>query len=447
MKQVSGYDFVQVELRGAGIYFNERTLPDLMDGLKTGQRKIIATAIEIAAGQEIKVSSLGGRVVDKMAYHHGDAALQETIVKLAQGFPGSNNVPFMDALGSFGTSKKREGSAPRYISTRLSKAFHAYFDKRDQKVVTHLYDDGEQIEPRHYIPMIPTILVNGAHGVATGYSSKIGQYNPKDIKRALLELCKTGAVGKPLQPWLNGYTGKITKDNATGQISYHGVIEVATKTKIMITELPPKYDLLKFKEHMNELIEKDVIKDYTNQSGTGHWKFEVQCTREFTDNHTEAQLLEKLGLVERMTENIVCWNVDGTIGVFPNVEALLAEWYNQRLKYSGLALSNVITEMEEELLWLRVKRLFIAWWNDHAEEVVKMSKQEIEKRIVTEVSLLGQHPNYMTRLLDIRILNLAKDETEMLTRHITEKTQGIAAMRAFTPASWYQSNLEGDGLG
>lgn len=440
-------DFVYGELRGAGRYFNERGLPGMMDGLKTGQRKVIATAAKIAAGQEIKVSSLAGRVVDIMAYHHGDAALQETIVKLAQDFPGSNNVPFLDALGSFGTSKKKQGSAPRYIFTRLSKEFHKFFDKRDQEVVTYLFDDGEQIEPRFFIPIIPTILVNGASGVATGYSSSIAQYDPKDIRRALLELSKTGAISKPLKPWVKGWKGKITKNNDTGQIQWRGCLTVATKTKIIITELPPKWDLMKYKAYLNELIEKDVIKDYTNQSGAAEWKFEIQCTREFTDSNTQEQLLEVLGLVEKDTENIVCWKADGTIGVFTNVEELLKEWYNQRVILADLSLQNIISEIEDELMWYRVKRQFIGWWTDNQDEVIKLGKEKIQEKCLAEVSLLNQHPNYMTRLLDIKILSLAKDETEMLNKQIIDKTKTVEQMRSHTPSSWYLLNLEGFGLG
>lgn len=443
MKQQRIKDFVNTELRGAGRYFNERGLPHMMDGLKTGQRKIIEVARKIPAGQEIKVSSLGGRTVDIMAYHHGDAALQETIVRLAQDFPGTNNVPFMDALGAFGTAKKKEASAPRYIHTRLSKAFHVYFDARDQHIVEHLYDDGEKIEPKFLIPMIPTILVNGASGVATGYSSSIAQYDPKDIKRALLDLVKHGQITKPLQPWVKGFKGSIIKDPITKQIQWHGVLEAVHKTKLLITELPPQWNLLKYKEHLNGLVEKDIIKDYTNKSGAAEWKFEIQCTREFSDNTTHAKMMDLLGLIERDTENIVCWKVDGTVGVFDSVEDLLVEWYNQRLVLAGKSLANIIAGMEEELLWLRVKRLFVAWWKDNQDEVIRLGKKEISEKCLAEINLLAEHPKYLTQLLEIKLLTIAKDETEMLTRHIAEKTTEIATMRGFTPASWYQLNLEG----
>lgn len=377
-----------------------------------------------------------------MAYHHGDSALQDTITRLAQNFPGSNNVPFMDALGAFGTAKNKEASAPRYIFTRLSKAFHQYFDKRDQAIVTHLYDDGDQIEPICFVPMIPTILVNGAEGTATGYKSSIAAYDAKDIRRALVEIAKTGAVGKPIKPAVNGWKGTIKKDAATGQISYLGVATQVHKTKLLITELPPKYDLIKYRTYLNALVEKDVIKDYTNQSTAGMWQFEVQCTREFSDKHTGDKLLEVLGLVERTTENVVAWTCEGKIRVFASVEELLVEWYKSRLEFAGLSLNNIIADLDEDLSWLKAKGAFVAWWKANSTYLHALARVDIEAQCLDEVEEVAANPKYLARLLDIKISQLAKDETESLNKQIAEKTVEVTKMRAFTPDTWYQKNLQ-----
>lgn len=446
MKQVRAKDFVNGELRGAGRYFNLRTIPHLMDGLKPGQRKIISVAIDLPQGEKIKVSSLGARAVDQKAYAHGDAALQETVIKLAQDFPGTNNVNFLYPDGSFGTAKVKEGSAPRYISTKLTKQFWEIFKKDDQSIVTRQYDDGDEIEPQFYIPMLPTLLINGADGPGTGYKSSILLHNPKDLKKAILEIATHGAVRTPLTPWLRGWKGRVAKDQTTGQAVFYGVAEVVTKTKINITEVPHSMDLEKLKSHLNGLIEKGIIKGYDNRSTIGAWKIEVQCAREFTEKYTADKLLDVLGLVKRATETIVCWGVNGELLVFNRVEDLLLKWYEERVKLAGVSLRNLIAENEEELLWLRIKLQFLAWWADHGDTVNTMTREAISQKVVTDVKLLGQHPKYMTRLLDIKIFNLAKDETEMLRSHITKRETEIARLGGFTPASWYQLNLEGVGL-
>ncbi len=446
MKQVRARDFVSNELRVASRYFNQRTLPHLMDGLKPGQRKVISAAIDLPNNDEIKVSSLGAKAVDKKAYHHGDAALQETIVKMAQRFPGTNNVSLLAPLGTFGTAKVKEGSAPRYIFTKLTSEFWNLFKKSDLSIVNPQYDDGDEIEPQFYIPMLPTLLINGAEGTGTGYKSSILLYNPKDLKRAIGEIAKTGAVKTPLTPWMNGWKGRVVKDFATGQAVFYGVAEVVNKTKVMITEVPYSRDLESLKVHLNGLMDKGIIKDYTNRSGIGDWKIEVQVPREFTDKKTQDQILETLGLIKRVTETIVCWGVNGELLVFNSVEDLLVKWYEERVKLAGKSLSNIIAEEEEQLIWYRIKRLFLAWWRDNAEEAVKLTKQEIEKRIVNEVHLLKQHPKYMTRILETKVFNLAKDETEMLTNHIVNCEKEITRLGGFSPATWYQTNLEGVGV-
>lgn len=440
-------DFVNGPLRGASDYFNRRTMPHIMDGFMTGQRKVISAALDMSAASQIKVSSLAARTIESKHYIHGDAALMDSIVHLAQDFPGANNINLLEPLGTFGTAKKKDNASPRYIETKLSKAFWQCFSKDDQKIVTPQFYEGDEIEPEFYIPLLPMVLVNGSDGIGSGYRSFILPYNPKDLKRAICEVIDSGAVKKPLAPWMRGWKGKVAKDASTGQVSFYGVIDVASKTKIVISELPPKYDLIKYKAFLNGLVDKGVIKDYTNQSQIGEWQIEINCTREFTEKNTKEKLIEILGLVQKESENIVCWGVDRRIRVFKSVEALLVEWYNERIKFAAVSLSNKLAEESEELQWLKCKLDFLDWWNENAKTLVDLDRENIQKKAVEDIDILNEHPKYLTRLFEIRLLNLAKDETEMLQKQITEKTRQVQHLGSFTPASWYRSNLEGAGLG
>jgi len=109
------------------------------------------------------VAQLAGYVSEHSAYHHGEASLQQTIVGLAQDFVGSNNVNLLVPSGQFGTRLQggKDAASPRYIYTRLAPLARHLFHKADDKLLRYLCEEGQSIEPEHYVPLLPTVLVNG----------------------------------------------------------------------------------------------------------------------------------------------------------------------------------------------------------------------------------------------------------------------------------------------
>ena len=99
---------------------------------------------------------------------------------MAQDFVGSNNVNLYNPVGQFGTRIQggKDAGAPRYINTLLSDITAKIFNKYDNQILTYLNDDGFDIEPEHYIPIIPMVLVNGAIGIGTGFSTNVPCFNP-----------------------------------------------------------------------------------------------------------------------------------------------------------------------------------------------------------------------------------------------------------------------------
>ena len=102
---------------------------------------------------------------------------------LAQTFVGSNNVNLLLPAGQFGTRNQggKEAASARYIFTRLSPVTRHLFNEADDSVLTFLEDEGQPIEPRHYLPIAPLALINGAEGIGTGWSTSIPMFNPADI--------------------------------------------------------------------------------------------------------------------------------------------------------------------------------------------------------------------------------------------------------------------------
>ena len=92
---------------------------------------------------------------------------------MAQNFVGSNNINLLTPSGQFGTRRMggKDSASPRYIFTKLEKITRTIFHPDDDALLNYLEDDGLSIEPEYYMPVIPMILVNGAEGIGTGWST------------------------------------------------------------------------------------------------------------------------------------------------------------------------------------------------------------------------------------------------------------------------------------
>ena len=124
-----------------------------------------------------------------------------TIVNLAQNYVGSNNINLLQPIGQFGTriNGGKDSASPRYIFTMLSPLTRLLFPVLDDPILKYNFDDGLKIEPEWYCPILPTVLVNGAEGIGTGWSTKVPNYNPRD----LAENIKRMIAGEALKPMVS----------------------------------------------------------------------------------------------------------------------------------------------------------------------------------------------------------------------------------------------------
>jgi DNA topoisomerase-2 len=272
-KQINFNDFVNKELVLFSKSSTERAIPSIMDGLKPGQRKIMFVCFTKNLIREIKVAQLAGKVAENSAYHHGEQSLTNTIIGLAQNFTGSNNINFLVPAGQFGTRLHggSDAASARYIFTRLSSLALSLFNKYDEPLLTYLNEDGMRIEPEWYCPIIPTVLVNGANGVGTGYSTDIPAYNPLTLSNNMKyyirqERERQNSTGEPnkysdvlkleeLIPWYKNFTGDIKileNDRTRGVIN--GVCSKLDHTSIEITDLPIGTWTQQYKENVLETM-------------------------------------------------------------------------------------------------------------------------------------------------------------------------------------------------
>ena len=186
---VSYNDFIDREMIHFSKYDCDRSIPNIMDGLKISLRKILYSAFKKNLTSEIKVAQFSGYVSEHSGYHHGEASLNAAIVGLAQNFVGSNNINLFDPNGQFGTRLQggKDSASERYIYTQLNKITRTIFPSSDDYILKYLDDDGTPVEPIYYAPIIPMVIVNGSKGIGTGFSTEILPYHVPKIVDYLKE--------------------------------------------------------------------------------------------------------------------------------------------------------------------------------------------------------------------------------------------------------------------
>lgn len=215
IKKIS--DFINNDLIRFSLADLARSVPKFMDGLKTGQRKILWAAFKKWPKWYIKedakeqpVTGFAGYVKENTRYHHGDSSLEQTIIAMAHDFVGSNNLPYFVQDGLFGSRYEggKDRSASRYLSTKLQWWIPYVFRHEDFPLLKLIHEEGTEIEPEEFYPIIPLTLINGMNGIGTAYSTFIPNHNPIDV----IQWYKMRILGQPLPdvyPWYKGFKGLL----------------------------------------------------------------------------------------------------------------------------------------------------------------------------------------------------------------------------------------------
>lgn len=337
-RDVTYTDFINKELILFSMADNMRSIPSVVDGLKPGQRKVLFTCFKRNLKKDTKVVELAGSVSGLTAYQHGETSLQSTIVGLAQTFVGSNNVNCLEPSGNFG-SRLQGGSdcaSARYIYTRLSPFARKIFHPADEPLLTYNTDDERTIEPQTYVPVVPMVLINGADGIGTGWSSNIPNYNPEDIVENL-RLMMDGKEINTMTPWFRDFKGTVTP-MGQDRYKFSGVARQTGDNEIEITELPIRMWTQDFKDKLVEIIKAEKIPSFIKDYDDYNTHKDVHFVIRMEDKHMKIALDE--GLEEKFkltrsvaTSNLVAFDAEGRITKYANVEDILKEFYNIRIKF------------------------------------------------------------------------------------------------------------------
>jgi DNA topoisomerase-2 len=335
-------DFINKDLIHFSYYNLERSIPNVMDGLKTSQRKILYAAFKRNLTSEIRVAQFAGYVSEHTGYHHGEASLNETIIGMAQDFMGANNIPWLVPQGQFGTRLQggSDSASPRYIHTYLQPRIRKIVPAEDFQVLTYRDDDGTPVEPEWYAPVLPMLLVNGARGIGTGYSTEIPPCNPSVLKDRLLKWLNgdDNALKQPLQPFFAGFRGTVHEDGTV-----RGLYK-KEKDEIVITELPPGYWTQPFREWLEKELTNGNIREYTDTSTDTDVNIRI---RGATDAWIEKAVTDRV-----KTTNMHAFNHKGIITKYDNLTDILIEYADVRLKLYETRRQQQITSLKDELPYL-----------------------------------------------------------------------------------------------
>jgi len=248
-------EFIGKEMVHFSKYDCERSIPNIMDGLKTSLRKILYATFKRNLTSEIKVAQFSGYVSEHSSYHHGEASLNGAIVGMAQDYVGSNNINLLLPNGQFGTRLQggSDSASERYIYTVLNPITRILFNPADDYVLNYLDDDGTMVEPDWYAPIIPMLLVNGSKGIGTGFSTDIPSFNPTQIIEYIKCILRgEDATHITLDPYYEGFKGTI-EQIAPQKYIIKGKYTVQSNT-VHITELPVGTWTDDYKEFLEKLM-------------------------------------------------------------------------------------------------------------------------------------------------------------------------------------------------
>jgi len=388
----------------------QRSINHICDGLKESTRKILFACFKRKLyTNEIKVAQLSGYVSEVSGYHHGENSLQQAIVGMAQIYVGTNNINLLSPNGQFGSRCQggQDASSARYIFTLLSKLSKMIFKEEDNNILNYQDDDGQQIEPEFYIPVIPMVLVNGGIGIGTGYSTNIPQFNPTEIIGACKFICNAIKLADlngdtdegmeniyetidildidDLVPYYLGFNGTIKKTDNNSYIS-SGIYKWIDNQTVEITELPIGTWTEDYKDFLENMITNGLnnLKYIENHYTSKNVKFILHFNtnvRETLDEKFE-QLFKMSSSKNLSINNIHLFNKNGAIQKYDNTTEIIKEWSKTRiLKYLERK-AYQIKILEKDFLVLSAKIRFIIDVISGNIQIMNKKMVDIAKRLI-----------------------------------------------------------------
>nr|BDT28047.1 DNA gyrase/topoisomerase IV, A subunit [Bacteriovorax sp. HI3] len=398
LDSVSLTEVVKEEYRNYQIYtLMDRAIPYLQDGLKPGQRRILFTLWKNQSKGLMKVSSATGLVLT--LHPHGPASVESAIVNMAQDYTFSNNYPLIDKKGYFGERMETAPAASRYIECKLGKMTEfLLFDDMNQVDMVPNYDE-KVMEPVCLLPKLPIMLMNGAEGIGTGFSSVIPSFHHSDLVNSIIQFIETGKA-KKLKSYVHTYKNKIEVDEK-GRLVF-GMKFEEIHGSIYITELPRGYDAAKVYRYLTKFIDEDYIKDFIDSSVNNDIKIELIFKK--GQQPPLEEVIKKMSTASTLVPNYTLISERG-VRIFNAPEEIIEIFGAKRLEVVKRRYELMVEDLEKKIR--------------QNNEIIRFIKEK-EYEVATKSTNRKSYVEYLDKkkftfaeyLADMPIYRMTKEEVE-----------------------------------
>ena len=430
--------FLSEEYKEFAMYSIEgRAIPSVIDGFKPTQRKIIHISSQIwknGSEKTLKVFQLAGKVASDAFYHHGNTSLENAIVTMAQKF--KNNASLLEEDGQYGSLRSPQPGAARYIGTKLNENFKLLY--KDFELLNYKEEEGETIEPTFFLPIIPTILLNGSSGIAVGFASNILNRDAHELIDSCVKLIN-GKKIKTIRPSLNEFTGEFIEDEENSKRwIIKGIFKRVNTTTVNVTELPPSMTYEKYEDHLDKLIESKEIVGYDDNC-KDDINYIIRFTRSDLGNMDDTKLIKLLKLEESSTEIFSTLDEFGKLKIFETSGEIVEYFVNFRLGYYKKRKEYLLAKLNRELKILGNRGKFIKSILDGKLKINNVAKSEI----ISQIENLGleQIDESYDYLLRMPIYSLTKELFDKLKEDFVAKKVDIKRLEETDTKDMYLDDL------
>lgn len=444
---VNIYDEVKVSfLDYAMSVIVSRALPDVRDGLKPVHRRILFAMSEMGSTHDKpyrKSARIVGEVLGK--YHpHGDVALYDTLVRMAQDF--STRYPLVDGHGNFGSQDGDSAAAMRYTEARLSSIAGELLTDLQKETVNFRPNFDESLDEPVVLPSrFPNLLANGSSGIAVGMATNIPPHNLNELIDAINYLIKYPEASiSDLMQFIKGPdfpTGGIIVGHegihsayktGRGIIKVRGVVQIEKKDKgrdqVVITELPYQQNKARLVEKIAEIVKErkmEGITDLRDESDRSGVRVVIEVKRDYQPEVIINQLYKYTSL--QQTFGIIMLSlVDGQPQVL-NLKQMLAYYLEHQVEVIRRRSQFDLNRAEERLHI--VEGLLTAL--DRLDEVIALIRASKDVQTAREglMALLGLSEKQAQAILDMRLQRLTQLEISKLAEEQKQLHERIAYLR------------------
>lgn len=435
-KKVNYSDFINKDLIHFSNYDCQRSIPSMIDGLKPSWRKILFAVMKKPNNNESKVSQLAGYISEKSAYHHGEASLYTSIIGMAQDYVGSNNINLLNPNGQFGTRLEggKDAGAPRYIWTNLNNLTKLIYHPDDSPLLRYNLDDGKEVEPEWYVPIIPMILINGTRGIGTGFNTAVPSHNPLDIIDNIYSLMKNDRfIG--MKPWFKNFKGTLKfKDISKYNCKIYdtcGVYKKINDKTLEISELPIGMWIEKYKTFLESVIydktvpkkqqDKQCIIGFKSYSTESMVKFILTFRKgeldEFIENREIIKLLKLTDSRNSSYSNMHLYNRKGSITKYDDTEKIMRDFYKIRIEFYIKRKKYLLNKYDEEIKETSAKINFINEFINKTIDIINEEDDKIYEQLKQKEYPILDNDDKYNYLLNMSLRTLTKKKMDELLKN------------------------------